>query len=100
MEIWNKQSGFNLADGTSCTVEEIYSRYPFTRSGTIVIEKLPNGNVGAIDSLDVLKQVYGVDNTLSDTDALTAIETAKNTPPAPIVDPVEAKLDYLIMCQE
>lgn len=82
-EIWNKTAGFNLADGTACTVEEIKARYPFTANGTIIIEKLENGNVGAIDSLDIIKGVYSVDATLSDEDALAAIEAARNAPPEP-----------------
>lgn len=100
MEIWNKTEGFKLADGTPCTVEEVHTRYPFTRDGTIVLDRLANGNIGGIDDLTILRQVYTIDATLTDAEALTAIETIRNTPPAPRVDAVEAKMDYLIMMSE
>ena len=76
-EIWDKTEGFNLADGTPCTVAEINARYPFTTGGTIIIEKLANGNVGSIDSLDIVKEIFPIDSALGDTDALAAIETAR-----------------------
>lgn len=86
-QIWDKRNGFNLADGTPCTVEEIHTRYPFTRNGTVIIEKLPNGNVGAIDSLDTIKQVFNV-TAEDDVEALEAIEVARNTPP--VIEPTAA----------
>ena len=97
LEFWNKENGFNLADGTPATVEDIYKEFPFTRNGTVVLEYLPNGNVGAIDDLEILKSIYDINPELNDTDALAAITEARNTPPEPHVDPIEAKLDYFIM---
>lgn len=97
LEIWNKTTGFNLADGTPQTVEHIYEKYPFTRNSTIVLEYLPNGNVGAIDDLAILKQVYDLAPELTPEEALVEIIKIKETPPAPYADPVEAKLDYLVM---
>jgi len=81
MEFWNKTEGFKLSDGTPCTVEEIHARYPFTRDGTIVLDRLANGNVGGIDDLAILRKVYAIDAALTDVEALTAIETIRNTPP-------------------
>ena len=98
MELWDKKTGFSLADGTPCTVEEIFERYPFTRKGTIVLTRLANGNVGAIDDLAVLKQVYQVgDEFEQPEDILTEIQRIKALPPEPRADATEAKLDYLVM---
>lgn len=97
VKIWDKQTGFNLADGTPCTVEEVFRQYPFTRSGVTVLEYLPNGNVGAIDDLAILKQVYDIDQAMADEQAVAEIKRLRELPPAPYVDPVEAKLDYLVM---
>lgn len=100
MEIWKKTEGFNLADGTPCTVEEVHTRYPFTRDGTIVLERLANGNVGGIDDLAILRQVYAIAPELDDDEAIAAIEVIRSTPPAPVINAAEAKLDYLIMMSE
>jgi len=97
MAIWNKREGFNLADGTPCTVEDIYTRYPFTQTGTVALEYLPNGNVGGIDDLAILREIHQVDSTMTDAEALAAIIEIRNTAPEESIDPVAAKLDYLIM---
>ena len=97
IKIWNKEEGFNLADGTPCTVEEIFQQYPFTRNGVTVLEYLPNGNVGAIDDLAILRQVYEIDEALGDSEAVAEIKRIRELPPEPYADPVEAKLDYLVM---
>ena len=97
LSIWDKQTGFNYADGTPASIEDIYRDFPFTRNGTVVLEYLANGNVGAIDDLEILKSVYEIDPELNATDALAAITEIRNRPPEPHIDPVEAKLDYLVM---
>ena len=96
--IWDKKSGFNLADGTPCTAADINTRYPFTKNGTIIIERLSNGNVGAIDSLDIIKQVFAIDPALNDNDAVAAIEVERNKPATPVVTETEklrADVDYI-----
>ncbi len=97
LTVWNKQDGFNLADGSPRTAEEIMKEYPFTRQGVTVLEYLPNGNVGAIDDLAILKQVYDLTEDLSVEEAVAQIKAIREAPPEPYVDPVEAKLDYLVM---
>ncbi len=98
LKIWDRQEGFSLPNGVFYTVQQIYEKYPFTKSGTVVLEYLPNGNVGAIDDLEILKQVFNVDMELSGNEALTAIIEAKEALANAVhVDPVEAKLDYIMM---
>ena len=99
IEFWNKTSSLTLPDGSVKTAEEIMQSYPFARTDDVVLEYLAPGVVGAIDSLSILKQVYGV--TVQDRDAaLLEIIEIRNRPPEPVPDPNEelnAKLDYITM---
>ena len=98
--IWDKRSEIKYADGTPATAEQVMRDYPFTREGVTVMEYLPNGNVGAIDDLAILRAIHGIDDALAEEEALAEYIRIRNTPPAPSVDPVEAKLDYLVMMSE
>lgn len=100
LSFWNKTEGFKLADGTPCTVQEVYERYSFTRDGAIVLEFLANGNVGGIDAIEILREVHQIDPVLDDNAALARIIEIRNTPPVPTVDATAAKIDYLIMMTE
>lgn len=99
LTIWDKTSSLTLPNGVLNSAEEIFTKFPFTRTGVTVLEFLPNGTVGGIDDLEILKGVHNITEATVE-GALAAIVEKRNAPPEPVPAPNEelnAKLDYLIM---
>lgn len=88
LSIWNKQTNLVLANGRILTPQDAFSdpNYSFAQYVTVVLEHLSDGRIGAIDSLDVLRQNFGVSSALSDEEALSEIEYIRNNPPTPNPD--------------
>lgn len=87
LKFWNKQDNLILPSGVEKTPSQIMNDYPFTKILPTVLEM--SGPVTmAIDNLYTLKQIYGIDERLSDSSALAAIEEALSKARMP--QPVEA----------
>ena len=75
-KIWNKTDTLYLANGEPATPDQVIQKWPFARSFPTVLEM--NGPlVAAIDALPVLVDVYGIDESLSETEQLAAIAVAR-----------------------
>ena len=83
MRFWDKQNGFTLPNGRQVSIEDVYHEFPFTRIVEhVVLEYLPNGFVGGIDDLDILKDVFEVEKT-DPQEALDEIIYKRDNPPEP-----------------
>lgn len=99
--LWDKQDGLKLADGIARTQEEVYAEVPNVRGAEhILLELTPSGNAGGVDDLAIIRQVYNIDDNLTVEEAVAEINRVANLPLKPVVDPLEAKLDYLVMMAE
>lgn len=90
IKLWDKQQGFTLPDGTECTRDEVYEKYPQTRKNTVILEYLPNGFVGAIDDAEILKQVHSLPPETTPEELISHIIYTREHPPAPL--PSETQL--------
>ena len=109
LKFWDKVTGFKYPNGDPATPEKILKDFPHVASQDckVVIEMLDeaNGVLGAIDDLCVLKQVFEIDESLTDDEALIKIMEIRNAPPAPapagvMPEELRADVDYLLMLQE
>jgi len=83
MRFWDKQEGGIYPNGKQVTKEEIFEEFPFTALVPhVVFEYLPNGFIGGIDDLDILKNVYGITEEDPQT-ALDQIIYIREHPPEP-----------------
>jgi len=83
IQLWDKVKEFTTLDGWA--MDEIKQKFPFVGvAGTpVVLEYLGHSNimVGAIDNLDILRDVYRIDPALSDEEALQAYIAVRTAPP-------------------
>ena len=85
IEIWDGVTPFKLADGKARTMQEVEAEFPFISDtdAVIVLEYIGANRVGAIDELITLRDVYRIDQNLSDAEALQEIIRIRTTPPEP-----------------
>ena len=93
-KLWDKTSNVTILGGAVLTPDELYRQFPhIPQTSGVVLEYASSGEVCAIDGLDILKQVFGVDETLRDDEALAQIIDKRLNPPAP--EPTQEKQDQL-----
>lgn len=100
-ELWDKQSGLILANGTHVTVQETFQKFPFTEHEDIILEYLETGYVGSIVTVPQIQSGYNISIGATPEETLEAYiairqDQIDNPPPAP-VDTIAAKLDYIMM---
>lgn len=83
---------------------DVYSAYPAAKVFTFVVGTDKNGQVmQSMNNLSVLRDVYEIDSSLSEDEAIAAIETIMNTPAEPAeAEPtaeerIAAALEYQVM---
>lgn len=88
LKIWNREETLTLPNGETRTPKQLMAdkNYGFTKVGTVVLDQIDGVTYG-IDSLGVLKQVYGISEDLTVDEALAAIKAARDAQnaPAPVV---------------
>lgn len=71
--------------GKVATKDTVYADYPAVKVFTHVIETDENDEViYAINSLSALRILYNIDKSLSEQEAIQAIQDIKNTPREPV----------------
>lgn len=81
LEKFNGQKTYMFPNGTIATPEEIRKQFPAVDVFPHVIEV--SGNIcQAVMELGALRNYHGIDEALSEDDAILAIETIINTPAA------------------
>lgn len=77
LEFWNKTDSLTLPSGITKSPEEIFAdlNFGFTKVQTTLIERT-DGITCAIESFSILKNIYDIDLTLDDAEALDAINDA------------------------
>lgn len=84
-KLWDKVSNITIIGGKVLTPNDVYSQFSnLSRSGETLLEYMPDGLVGGIDNVDILRQVFEVPAGLTVADAVAQIVDKKlNPPPAP-----------------
>ena len=83
LRIWDKTTNLTNQLGEAIDHQEAVKRYGAAAlANKTVVEINPSGILMAIDDLDVLKDVYGIPDGLSDDETLAAIVEARINPAA------------------
>lgn len=76
---YDSTTTYMFPNGEVATPAVIEERFPAVKYFTHILEV--NGNVcQAVQELGAMRNYYGIDTTLTDDEAITAIETVVNTP--------------------
>lgn len=79
LEKFTGDKTYMYPNGEIAPPERVMSDFPATRYFTHVIEV--SGNVcGAVQELGALRQLYDIDETLTEDEAIQTIQNIKNTP--------------------
>lgn len=107
LEKYTGEKVYMFGNGNLATPEVVYHKWPAARVFTFVVGTDPNGEVlQSMDNLSALRSVYGIDSSLSDEEAIAAIEEIMNTPPAPVEETVSDQtriadaLEDMVVLQE
>ncbi len=90
IEFWDEHTDILLPSGRLLPFNDVRSEFPNTGTSKIVLEYLPGNDdmVGAIDSIDILRQIYKIDESFDDDEALEAIHELRNAPPPLATDDI------------
>lgn len=102
MKIIEKYTGektYMFPNGEIATPEAMLQHFPAVLAFAHIIETDENGEVAfAVQNLSATRGVYGIDSTLSESEAIAAIQKIVNTPPeepAPSAEErIAAALEY------
>ena len=104
LEKYTGEKTYMFPTGAIATPEVVYAEYPAAKVFTFVVGTDKNGQVmQSMDNLSVLRDVYSIDEALSEDEAIAAIETIINTPqeetePEPTAEErIAAALEYQVM---
>ena len=104
LEKYTGEKTYMFPTGALATPEVVYKNYPAAKVFTFVVGTDKNGQVmQSMDNLSVLRDVYDIDATLSEDEAIAAIEAIMNTPKEPVEDiptaeeRIAAALEYQVM---
>lgn len=81
LEKYNGLKTYMYPNGVIATKEQVLKDYPAALTFTFVVETDEAGEVMmGFYNLSMLRQRYGIDSSLSESDAISAIQDAMNTP--------------------
>lgn len=82
-ELYNKNKTYYSPIGEEFTPEVVALKYPIVNSGLPVVIETDSSRVlfGGYGLLSQYKSFYGIDESLSDTEAIKEIERVANLPP-------------------
>ncbi len=100
LEKYSADKTYMFPNGAIATSEEIKRQFPAVELFAHVLEL--NGDVVvAVENLAALRSIYNVDPTLTEAEAIAAIEVIVNTPPPEVVvspeERIAAMLEYQTM---
>lgn len=88
LEKFDGKKVYMFPNGDVATPEKIRQQFPAVDYFTHVLEV--NGDVvQAVMALSALRNIHNIDESLSEDEAIAAIETIINTPPEPVITPEE-----------
>lgn len=89
---------YQYPDGTLATPEVMQAKYPAITTFSHVIETDESGQIcWAVENLSAIRSMLGINSSLSEDEAIAAIETLRNTVPEPGVSAEEriaAAMEY------
>lgn len=97
------EATFMFPNGAIATPEVVYEQYPAVKIFTHIIETDDNCQViYAIQNLSAMRGMYGIDTSLTEDEAISAIEELINNPPeesteATAEERIAAALEYQVM---
>lgn len=81
LEKYTGTKTYMFPTGALATPEVVYSRYPAAKEFVFVVGTDERGEVmQSMDNLSVLRSVYGIDSSLTEDEAIAAIEEIINAP--------------------
>ena len=84
LEKYTGEKTYMFPTGAIATPDVVYNNYPAAKVFTFVVGTDKNGQVmQSMDNLSVLRDVYNIDSTLSEDEAIAAIEEIMNAPEEP-----------------
>ena len=102
LELYTGEKDYVTPSGVLYNKEKVLEEFPAALSVPFVVETNSKGRViFGMSALDTLCSVYGIDDKLSDEEAIAAIEEIRNTP-APNPEPtaeerIAAALEYQVI---
>ena len=102
LELYTGEKDYVTPSGVLYNKEKVLEEFPSALTVPFVVETNSKGRViFGMSALDTLCSVYGIDDELSDEEAITAIEEIRNTP-APDPEPtaeerIAAALEYQVI---
>lgn len=81
LEKYTGEKVYMFPNGFLATKEAVLNQFPAAEHFTFVVTTDENGEVMlGMDNLSVLRGIYGIDSTLTEAEAIAAIEEIINTP--------------------
>ena len=102
LELYTGEKDYVTPSGVLYNKEKVLEEFPAALTVPFVVETNSKGRViFGMSALDTLCSVYGIDDELSDEEAIAAIEEIRNTP-APNPEPtaeerIAAALEYQVI---
>lgn len=85
LELYTGEKDYMYPNGNMATPQIIYNRFPAARKFQFVVGTDRKGQVlQSFNNLSLMRDMYNIDDSLSDEEAIAAIEEIMNTPPAPV----------------
>lgn len=104
LEKYTGEKTYMFPTGALATPDVVYNKYPAAKVFTFVVGTDTSGQVmQSMDNLSVLRDVYDIDASLSEDEAIVAIEEIMNTPEKPVEqeptaeERIAASLEYQVM---
>lgn len=89
---------YMFPNATLATPEAMLAKFPAVLSFAHIIETDEAGEVcWAVENLSAIRSQMGIDSTLTETNAIAAIEVIRNTPPEQVVsadERIAAAMEY------
>lgn len=107
LEMYTGEKVYAFPTGAIASPEVVYAKFPAAKVFPFVVGTDKKGQViQAMYNLSVLRDTYNIDDSLTDDEAIAAIEEIMNTEPAPVEETVSDQtriadaLEDMVVLQE
>ncbi len=107
LEKYTGEKDYMSPNGHFATPEIVYEKHPAAKVFTFVVGTDEKGEVmWSFDNLSALRSAHNIDSSLTEDEAIAAIEEIMNTPPEPVVETVSDQtriadaLEDMVVLQE
>lgn len=107
LEKYTGEKDYMFPNGTEATPDIVYAQYPAAKKFAFVVGTDSRGEVMmSMNNLSLMRDMYGIDDTLTEDEAIAAIEEIMNTAPEPVEETVSDEtriadaLEDMVVLQE